>query len=91
MKAKYYLPIAFLLVLFTISYAGFLKEINPKYNKSDCVQKIDSLQRVVDSLHDENFINLIELGRYEIALDILKERNLKAANQYEYILSHETE
>lgn len=91
MKAKYYLPIAFLLVLFAVSYVGFLKEVNPEHNKSSYVQTIDSLQQVVDSLRDEIFISSIELGRYEVALDILKERNLEAAKQYEYILSHETE
>lgn len=52
---------------------------------------IDSLQRVVDSLYNENYPCQIELGRYEVALDMLRERNPKAAEQFESILSRETE
>ena len=52
---------------------------------------IDSLQHLADSLHDENFSNSVTVGRYEIATEILKERNPKAAEQFEEILSHETE
>ena len=54
-------------------------------------QTIDSLQKVVDSLHAENFPCQIELGRYQVAYQIFMERNPKAAKQYGDIISQETE
>ena len=39
----------------------------------------------------ENFPILTQLGRYEIAYEIFKERNPKAASQYGDIISNETE
>jgi len=52
---------------------------------------IDSLQNMVDSLHDEAFSSHVELGRYQIAYEIFMERNPKAAKQYGTIISEETE
>jgi len=52
---------------------------------------IDSLQNVIDSLHGENFPCQVELGRYQMAYQILMERNPKAAKQYGDIISEETE
>jgi len=54
-------------------------------------QTIDSLQKVVDSLHAENFPCQIELGRYQVAYEIFMERNPKAAKEYGSIISEETE
>ena len=54
-------------------------------------QTIDSLQKVVDSLHAENFPCQIELNRYQIAYEIFMERNPKAAKEYGSIISEETE
>ena len=54
-------------------------------------QTIDSLQKVVDSLHTENFPCQIELGRHQVAYQIFMERNPKAAKQYGDIISNETE
>jgi hypothetical protein len=34
---------------------------------------MDSIQHVVDSLHDENFIQHTELDRYDIAIEKLRE------------------
>jgi len=53
--------------------------------------QIDSIQYVVDSLHNENYPCQIELGRYEVAYRIFMERNPKAASQYGTIISEETE
>jgi len=53
--------------------------------------QIDSIQYVVDSLHNENYPCQIELGRYEVAYRIFMERNSKAAEQYGTIISEETE
>jgi hypothetical protein len=54
-------------------------------------QKIDSIQYVVDSLHNENYPCQIELSRYEVAYQIFMKRNPKAAHQYGTIISNETE
>lgn len=53
--------------------------------------KIDSIQFIVDSLHNENYPCQIELGRYEVAYQIFMERNPRAAHQYGTIISEETE
>lgn len=53
--------------------------------------KLDSLQRVADSLQDEVLHCEISNGRYEIAYQILLHRNPKAAEQYGNIISDETE
>jgi hypothetical protein len=50
-----------------------------------------NLQKVCDSLYDENFPCQIELGRYQVAYQIFMERNPKAASQYGDIISEETE
>lgn len=54
-------------------------------------KSLDSLQRLSDSLSAELFPVNVELGRYQIAYEILMERNPKAAKQYGTIISEETE
>ena len=44
-----------------------------------------------DSLRDELFIRSTEVGRYDIALEIFKEQNKKAADEFELILTTQTE
>ena len=51
----------------------------------------DSLQKVCDSLYNENYPCQIELSRFQIAYKIFLERNPKAASQYGDIISEETE
>jgi len=53
--------------------------------------KIEELTKKADSLYNENLPCQIELGRYEVALSILKEENPEAAAQYEHIISTKTE
>ncbi len=50
----------------------------------DCSGKIDSLE-------NEIFIRQTNLGRYEVALEILKEEDSVAADHFEHILSKQTE
>ena len=50
----------------------------------DCQEKIDSLE-------SEIFIRQTNLGRYEMALEILKEEDSVAADHFEHILSTQTE
>ena len=44
-----------------------------------------------DSLRDELFIRFTEVSRYEVALEIFKEQNEKAAYEFELILTTQTE
>jgi hypothetical protein len=52
---------------------------------------IDSLQNIIDSVRAENFPLQIQLGRYEVALELLKEEDKKAADKFERILTTQTE
>lgn len=63
-----------------------VKEVNIQNNKS-----IDSLQNIADSTYALLFPCEIQVNRFEIALQILRERNPKAAEQYSTIISEETE
>ncbi len=54
-------------------------------------QYIDSLEHVTDSIRAENLPLQIQLSRYEIALELLKEEDKKAADKYERILTTQTE
>lgn len=49
---------------------------------------MDSVQRVVDSLHDELFIKHLETDRYEIAIDRLRENYPQAADQFDDCLKN---
>jgi hypothetical protein len=52
---------------------------------------IDSLTNISDSLRDESFIHFVEAGRYEMALEIYKDRNPKAVEEIELIKITQTE
>lgn len=54
------------------------------------IQKAE-MQRLIDSLHDENFIKSTELGRYELTLEYLKETNPKAHKEFETFMYTQTE
>jgi hypothetical protein len=54
-------------------------------------QTIDSLTNVSDSLRNESFVNSIESTRYEVALEIYKEKNPKAVEEIELIKTTQTE
>jgi hypothetical protein len=55
------------------------------------VQTIDSLTNVIDSISAENLPLQIQLGKYDVALELLREKNKKAAEEFELILSTQTE
>ena len=46
---------------------------------------------LVDSLQSELFVKETMIGRYEVALELLKEQNPKAADEFELIISTKTE
>lgn len=54
-------------------------------------QTIDSLENVIDSIRAENLPLQIQLGRYDVALELLKEQDKKAADKFELILTTQTE
>lgn len=54
-------------------------------------QTIDSLSNLSDSLRNEVFVSGVQLARYEIALELLKEQDKKAADKFELILTTQTE
>ena len=54
-------------------------------------QMVDSLQNVIDSVTAENLPLQVQLGRYEVALELLKEEDKKAADKFELILTTQTE
>jgi hypothetical protein len=53
--------------------------------------EVKSLQSTVDDLRDENFINHVQLDRYELTLDHLQQVNPNAALQFVNFMNHETE
>jgi hypothetical protein len=53
--------------------------------------KIDSLTNISDSLRDESFIHFVEAGRYEMALEIYKDKNPKAVEEIKLIKTTQTE
>jgi hypothetical protein len=52
---------------------------------------IDSLTNISDSLRDESFIYFVEASRYEMALEIYKDKNPKAVEEIELIKTTQTE
>ena len=94
--------IRFYLVVVTISFLGLLiNYLNLKDELTKCqtdkgfIPGVDiskaELQNKIDSLNSELFIRQVEIGRYEVAFDIFKERNPNGAKQFDDIISHETE
>lgn len=47
--------------------------------------------KIIDSLESELFVQQTIVARYEVALEILKEDDKKAADKFESILSTQTE
>ena len=47
--------------------------------------------QLIDSLQSELFVAQTISGRYEVALELFKEKNKKAADEFELILSTQTE
>ena len=52
---------------------------------------IDSLTNMADSLRDEVFVKDVQLGRYEVATELLKEKDKRAGELFELILTTQTE
>jgi len=68
------------------------------FDLKEQVKQVDILKKELktvtatkDSLHDEMFIQHVQLDRYELSLDYLQEVNPKAALQFVNYMNHETE
>jgi hypothetical protein len=60
------------------------------YEQNNVINKYKANTNV-DSLQSELFQTQSQLGRYEVALEMLKEEDSVAADHFEYILSTKTE
>ena len=60
-------------------------------NTDSLINVVNTIKHERDSLQYENFSCQVELGRHQVAFEILAERNPKAAEQYAKIISSETE
>ena len=85
-KLTTYLVISLLVLLWSI-----LIITNKNIDIENKNLKIEDLTKKTDSLYNENLPCQIELGRYQVALEIFKEENPKAAAQLELIISTKTE
>ena len=65
----------------------FTKDIS---DNEDRIMVIEQ-SKIIDSLNQEIFAKDIEIGRYEITIDLLKEEDSAAAAKFTYILENETE
>lgn len=52
---------------------------------------VDSLNNLGDSLRSEIFVREMQVARYEIGLELFKEQNKKAGDEFQLILSTQTE
>lgn len=92
-QIKFYLVIVILSFLgLLVNYLNLKDSLNNVNKELGESKKSNSLlQHNIDSLITENFPCQIELSRYQIAYEILLERNPSAAKQYGDIISNETE
>lgn len=95
-QVKFY--IVSLLIGFTIisiKYVNSIDELKKCQTDKGFVSGGDiqkaNLQETVDSLQNELFIKSTEVGRYEIAFEIFKEKNKTGAQEFELILTTQTE
>ena len=64
-----------------------LAKLRKEQNVSGNIQKTE----LIDSLRSELFVKETIIMRYEVALDMLKEEDKKAADKFELILTTQTE
>ena len=81
----YFVVVSLTALTLTVKYTNL--QIEYKKQKEENIKQT----AIIDSLHDENFIKSIDIGRYEITFDHLKEVNPKVGNELEEWMSHNTE
>jgi hypothetical protein len=61
------------------------------YEQNNAINEYKAKTNTIDSLQSELFQTQSQAGRYEVALELFKEKNKKAADEFELILSTQTE
>jgi hypothetical protein len=61
------------------------------YEQNNAINEYKAKINTIDSLQSELFQTQSQAGRYEVALELFKEKNKKAADEFELILSTQTE
>jgi hypothetical protein len=83
------------LIAMTFLYFQQQRELRKYQSGGSFLQGGDIEKSVIvnerDSLRDELFIRFTEVGRYETALEIFKEKNKNGADEFELILTTQTE
>ena len=72
-------------------YINYNIEQNNRPKAIQYEYKSDSLKKLVDSLNQELFQQQLVIGKYDIALEMLKEENPDAAATFGLILNTKTE
>jgi len=54
-------------------------------------QQIAAKQTTIDSLQTELFISNANLGRYEMTLELMYEKDIQAATEFEKVYNNQTE
>jgi hypothetical protein len=88
MKEAFNAVVLFFLLALLLVFGGGVY-VGTKY--TDNRIGLDSLQKKVDSLNDENFVTGVELGRWEMTMEWYREANPKEARKLEEWRSHNTE
>lgn len=74
--------------LIVIVVTSILSSLTVLYRTSSTIKQLE-LEN--DSLINQNFILQTEVGRYEMGIEIFKERNPSSGKQLGEIINHETE
>jgi len=79
---------ACILLLLTAQQRSQIKELKSKqFIQGGDMQKVN----IIDSLESELFVQQKIVARYEMTLELLKEKDKNAADKFELILTTETE
>jgi hypothetical protein len=83
------------LIIFIFFYYQQQNEFKKHKESDSFIQGGDIEKQVLinqrDSLQSELFISEVQLSRYEIALELFKEKNKTGAEEFELILTTQTE
>lgn len=83
------------LVVMTFFYFQQQDELRKCKEGNDFIQGGDIEKQMLiderDSLKSELFVTAVQLGRYEVAFEMFKEKNKTGAEEFELILTTQTE
>jgi len=83
------------LIVMTFFYFQQQDELRKCKEGNDFIQGGDIEKEVlineIDSLKSELFVTEVQLGRYEVAFEMFKEKNRTGAEEFELILTTQTE